>query len=106
MKSLSINYKGTAMQVFHEIRVGRFHFYSAALPDCLDNIRDAWKKDLLGKLYTTQPIPNQVIGDEVLDSNKRIVAVFGIAVTNAFVPDPELQKHYLSKLTQIVQQTP
>jgi hypothetical protein len=104
MRSLTINYKGNTMQVFDQIRVGRFRLYSAAIPECLDSIRDSWKKDLLGKLFTINPIPDQVIGEEVLD-NGRVVAVFGIAVTNAFVPDPELQKSYLSKLTQIVQQT-
>ena len=104
MRSLTINYKGNTMQVFDQIRVGRFRLYSAAIPERLDSIRDSWKKDLLGKLFTINPIPDQVIGEEVLD-NGRVVAVFGVAITNAFIPDPELQKNYLGKLTQIVQQT-
>ena len=50
MRSLTINYKGTAMQVFDQIRVGRFRLYSAAIPDCLASVRDAWKKaEFLGK---------------------------------------------------------
>jgi hypothetical protein len=105
MRSLTINYKGTAMQVFDQIRVGRFRLYSAAIPDCLASVRDAWKKaEFLGKPFTVKPIHDQVIGEEVLD-NGRVVAVFGVAITNAFIPDPELQKNYLGKLTQIVQQT-
>lgn len=92
------------MQVFDQIRTGRFRLYSAAMPEFLDSILDAWKKNLLGQIYVIKPIVDQVIGEEVINGQGQIVAVFGFSSTNAFTPDVDVQQKYLGKLSQIVQQ--
>jgi hypothetical protein len=111
MSNPTINYNGVSMAVFCQIRVGRFRLYSAALPGEVKRIKELWLKGLLGAEkgpgaeYTVQPMQDQVLGEEAVDANKRVVAVFGFAAGNAFVPDADLQRKYLQKLTEIVQQT-
>ena len=111
MSDLTLNYDGVSMVVFCQIRVGRFRLYNAALPGEVKRIKELWLRGLLGAKegpgteYTVQPMHNHVLGEEVVDAHKRVVAVFGFAAGNAFVPDAELQKKYLRKLTEIVQQT-
>lgn len=91
------------MVVFDQLRFGRFKLYSAALKESISSIKDAWKKEMLGKLYTIRPINNQVVGEEVLDKGGRVIAVFGVAVTNVFTPKTESQQKYLGALTKLVQ---
>ncbi len=109
MSSISFTYKGMQMVVFDQIRVGWFRLYSAALPDEEKIIKDLWLKGKLGQKdgegaeFTIMPIPDQVIGEEVFDKDHRIVAVFGYAASNSFVPSPEPQRKFFEKLLQIVQ---
>ena len=102
--SIEIHYEGTPMQVFQQIRVGRFRFYNAAARDAVGLVTETWKRGTLGKTFLIRPIAAQIIGEEVLDGNGRVIAVFGIAVTNAFRPDPKLQQDYQQKLRAVLNQ--
>lgn len=101
---MTLNYKGQTMQMFHQTRVGRLRLYHAAAEDSLASIEDAWKQGTLGKAFLVRPIADQVIGEEVLDGQGRTVAVFGVALTNAFVPNPGAHRKYLEKLTGVVRE--
>lgn len=92
------------MQVFHQIQVGRHQLFHAAIPGMLDTIETAWKNNQLGQLFTVRPMLDHVIGEEVLDGKNAVVAVFGVAATNFFVPDPAQQQNYLAKLAQVIQE--
>ncbi len=92
------------MQVFHQIRVGRFRFYNAAARDAVGLVTEAWKRGTLGKTLLIRPITNQLIGEEVLDGSGRVLAVFGIAITNAFRPDRKVQQDYQQKLRSVLNQ--
>jgi hypothetical protein len=105
MQPLKIKYQEQDLIVFEQIRVGRFCLFNAARKENLSAIKDAWKKENLGKLYTIRPIPEHIIGEEVLDANGKVIAVFGLTVTNAFTPQMQPQKQYLQTLTRLVENT-
>ena len=92
------------MQVFHQIRVGRFRFYNAAAREAVGLVTVAWKRGTLGRTFVIRPLTTQLIGEEVLDGSGRVIAVFGIAVTNAFRPDPKVQQDYREKLQAVLNQ--
>ncbi len=102
--NIEFNYEGTPMQVFHQIRVGRFRFYNAAARDVVALVTEAWKRGTLGKTFLVRPLTRQIIGEEVLDGSGRVIAVFGIAITNAFRPDPKVQQDYQQKLRAVLNQ--
>ena len=102
--NIEVDYEGTPMQVFHQIRVGRFRFYNAAARDAVGLVTEAWKRGTLGKTFVIRPLTTQLIGEEVLDGSGRVSAVFGIAVTNAFRPDPKVQQDYREKLQAVLNQ--
>lgn len=78
--NIEFNYEGTPMQVFHQIRVGRFRLYNAAARDVVGVVKEAWKRGSLGKTFLVRPLTSQLIGEEVLDGNGRVIAVFGLTV--------------------------
>ena len=41
---------------------------------------------------------------EVVDNAGRVIAVFGLAITNAFLPDPRPQREYREKLQTLLNQ--
>jgi len=106
-----IVYKGQKMKVFHQLLVaGRFRLYNAAIPSMVTTIEEAWKKQVfgdknmhLGKLFTVRPMIEQVVGEEVLDNKGKLVAVFGIALTNNFVPSQEPQQNYIQALKRVLE---
>ncbi len=102
--NIEVNYEGTPMQVFHQIRVGRFRFYNAAARDAVGLVTEAWKRGTLGKTFVIRPLTNQIIGEEVLDGSGRVIAVFGIVLTNAFRPDPNVQQDYQRTLQAVLNQ--
>jgi hypothetical protein len=102
--NIEFNYEGTLMQVFHQIRVGRFRLYNAAARDVVGVVKEAWKRGSLGKTFLVRPLTRQLIGEEVLDGNGRVIAVFGLTVTNAFRPDPKVQQDYQEKLRTLLNQ--
>lgn len=102
--NLEVNYAGTPMQVFHQIRVGRFRFYNAAARDAVGVVTEAWKRGTLGKTFLVRPLTNQIIGEEVLDGSGRVIAIFGLAVTNAFRPDSKVQQDYQQKLRAVLKE--
>lgn len=102
--NIEVNYEGTTMQVFHQIRVGRFRFYNAASRDAVLLVTEAWRRGTLGKTFVIRPLTNQLIGEEVLDGSGRVIAVFGIVVTNAFHPDPKVQQDYQRTLRAVLNQ--
>lgn len=102
--NIEVDYEGTPMQVFHQIRVGRFRFYNAAAREAVGLVTEAWKRGTLGKTFVIRPLTTQLIGEEVLDGSGRVIAVFGIAVTNAFRPDPKVQQDYREKLQALLNQ--
>lgn len=102
--NIEVNYEGTPMQVFHQIRVGRFRFYNAAARDAVGLVAEAWKRGTLGKTFLIRPFSNQLIGEEVLDGSGRVIAVFGLAATNAFRPDAMVQQDYRRKLRAVLNQ--
>jgi hypothetical protein len=93
-------YKGQVMEIFQQVRFGRFRLYHVVLPSFRDLIRDAWKNNKLGEKFTIRPIADQVIGEEILE-NGVIVAVFGIAVSNGFIPSTKHPEAYFKILTQV-----
>lgn len=92
------------MQVFHQIRVGRFRFYNAAARDAVGVVTEVWKRGTIGKTFVIRPLANQLIGEEVLDGGGRVIAVFGIVITNAFRPNPKVQQDYRHKLQAVLNQ--
>mgnify|MGYP001142810144 CR=1 FL=1 len=90
------------MQVFHQIRVGRFRFYNAAVRDAVGFVTEAWKRGALGKTFLVRPLTNQLIGEEVIDGSGRVIAVFGLTLTNAFRPDSKVQREYREKLRAVL----
>ena len=102
--AIEILYAGTPMEVFQQIRVGRLRLYNAAARELLALVQATWKKGALGKTFLVRPIPGQVLGEEVLDQAGRVVAVFGLAVTNAFLPDPKPQHDYRETLQNLINQ--
>lgn len=102
--NIEVNYEGMPMQVFHQIRVGRFRLYNAAARDAVGLVTEAWKRGSLGKTFLVRPLTTQLIGEEVLDGSGRVIAVFGIAVTNAFRPDPKVQQDYQQRLRAVLNQ--
>lgn len=101
---MKIIFKGQTMQVFRQLRLGRLWLYNAAVEDSFEMVERAWERGILGTMFTVRPITDQVIGEEVLDGNGRVIAVFGVAMTNAFVPDQRPQKEYLEKLTAVLRE--
>ena len=99
---MTITFKGQTMRVFQQLRLGRLRLYNAAVEDSLETVEEAWQRGMLGKTFTVRPINDQVIGEEVVDGKGRVIAVFGAAITNAFVPDQQAQKIYLEKLTAVL----
>jgi hypothetical protein len=102
---MNYRYKGQDMRVFHHLRVGRFRLVHAALESEVETIEAAWKNQTLKKLFEVRVIPDQVIGEEIYDSQGRMLAVFGAGVTNAFVPNQKPQQEYLKKLASVLSQT-
>ena len=102
--SIEVHYAGTPMEVFQQIRVGRLRLYNAAARDLLAVVQETWKRGALGKTFLVRPIPDQVLGEEVLDHAGRVVAVFGLAITNAFLPNPKPQQEYREKLQTLLHQ--
>lgn len=102
--NIEIDYEGTPMQVFHQIRVGRFRFYNAAARDAVGLVTETWRRGTLGKTFLVRPLATQIIGEEVVDGNGRVIAVFGLAITNAFRPDPKVQQDYQQKLRAVLNQ--
>jgi len=100
--NIESNYEGTPMQVFHQIRVGRFRLYNAAARDAVGLVTEAWKRGALGKTFLVRPLTTQIIGEEVIDGSGRVIAVFGLTVTNAFRPDPKVQEDYREKLRAVL----
>jgi hypothetical protein len=101
---IEINYGGTSMEVFHQIRVGRLRLYNAAARDMLGVVQETWKRGTLGKTFLVRPFASQIVGEEVVDSTGRVIAVFGLAITNAFLPDPKPQREYREKLQTLLNQ--
>lgn len=101
---MKIIFQGQTMQVFRQLRLGRLRLYNAAVEDSLGMVEEAWQRGMLGKTFAVRPITDQVVGEEVLDGNGRVIAVFGVAITNAFVPDQQPQKEYLEKLTAVLRE--
>lgn len=101
---IEINYDGTPMVVFQQIRVGRLRLFNAAARDMLGLVQETWKRGGLGKGFLVRPIAGQIVGEEVLDGAGRVVAVFGLAITNAFLPDPKPQQEYREKLQTLLNQ--
>jgi len=101
---MTITFKGQRMQVFQQLQLGRLRLYHAAVEHSLGTVEEAWKRGMLGKTFTVRPITDQVIGEEVLDGNGRVIAVFGAAITNAFIPNQRAQKEYLEKLTAVLRE--
>jgi len=101
---MKIIFQGQTMQVFRQLRLGRLRLYNAAVEDSMGTVEEAWQRGMLGKTFVVRPITDQVIGEEVLDGNGRVIAVFGVAITNAFVPDQQPQKEYLEKLTAVLRE--
>lgn len=101
---IEITHAGTPMQVFAQIRVGRFRFYNAATPDMLGTVTAAWKQGRLGKNFVVCPLANRLVGEEVRDGNGRVIAVFGMTVTDAFRPHPKVQQDYHEKLRTLLRQ--
>lgn len=100
---MNICYKGQTMKVFHEAIVGRYRFYCAALPQHVEAIQTAWQKGNLGKPpFTVVLMPDQIIGEEVLDGQGRIIAVFGATLVNAFVPSTKIQQEYQQCLAKLI----
>lgn len=102
--TIEINHEGTPMVVFQQIRVGRFRLYNAAARDVAELVTETWKRGTLGKTFLIRPLRTQLIGEEVLDANGRVIAVFGIAITNAYRPDPKVQQEYQQKLKAVLDQ--
>lgn len=102
--TIEINHEGTSMQVFHQIRVGRFRLYNAAARDVFELVTAMWKRGTLGNTFLIRPLATQLIGEEVLDGDGRVIAVFGFAVTNAFRPDRKVQQDYQQKLRAVLDQ--
>jgi hypothetical protein len=105
MSPLKVKYQNQEFIVFDQIRVGRFQLFNAAKKENLSAIKDAWKKENLGKLYTVKPMPEHVIGEEILDQAGKLIAVFGLTITNAFTPQLQPQQKYLQTLTKLVENT-
>ena len=85
-----------------QIRVGRFRLYNAAARDAVGLVTEAWKRGALGKTFLVRPLTTQIIGEEVIDGSGRVIAVFGLTVTNAFRPDPKVQEDYREKLRAVL----
>ena len=92
------------MHIFHQLQVGRHQLFHAAVPKLLGAVEDAWRSNQLGQIFTVRPMLDHVIGEEIIDSDGSIIAVFGVAATNAFVPDPTQQKNSLEKLSQVIKE--
>lgn len=92
------------MLVFQQVRVGRFRLYHAATRDTVGVISEAWRRGTLGKMFLVRPMATQLLGEEVLDSSGRIIAVFGLAVTDAFRPNLQAQRDYQDKLRTLLDQ--
>lgn len=101
---MRINFKGQPMLVFQQLRLGRLRLYHAAVEDSRRTVEESWKHGTLGKMFIIRPIIDQVIGEEVVDAEGRVIAVFGAAITNAFVPDQKVQRDYVEKLTAVLRE--
>jgi hypothetical protein len=99
---MTLHYKGQEMEVFHQMRVGRLRLYHAALEKESETIQAAWRENRLGALFKVSFIADQEIGEEVHDSNGRLIAVFGATISNAFVPNPEPRRKYLAKVATLL----
>jgi hypothetical protein len=102
--NIEVMYGETRMLVFQQIRVGRFRLYHAATRDTVGLISEAWRRGSLGRTFLVRPMAGQLLGEEVIDGNGRIIAVFGLAVTDAFRPDPKGQRSYQDKLRALLNQ--
>ena len=49
-------------------------------------------------------LAGQIVGEEVVDNAGRVIAVFGLAITNAFLPDPRPQREYREKLQTLLKE--
>ena len=67
-------------------------------------VQETWKRGALGKTFLVRPIAGQIVGEEVVDNAGRVIAVFGLAITNAFLPDPRPQREYREKLQTLLKE--
>jgi hypothetical protein len=72
--------------------------------DRLGIVQETWKRGALGKTFLVRPIAGQIVGEEVVDNAGRVIAVFGLAITNAFLPDPRPQREYREKLQTLLKE--
>jgi hypothetical protein len=102
--TIEIHYGGTPMEVYQQPRGGGLRLNTAPPRDRLGVVQETWKRGALGKTFLVRPIAGQILGEEVVDSAGRVIAVFGLAITNAFLPDPRPQREYREKLQTLLNQ--
>ena len=98
-----VEYKHTPMKAFYQMTVGRFRLYCAAVPDRAAQIEALFRTNpnLLGQQFIVKPIREQEIGEEIYDGG-RLIAVFGVVLTNAFQPKPQLFQEYQQELSKLI----